>query len=246
MVVPNKNSLNSKSKGFSLIELMLATSLLMMVMFSGYYAYSLYTQKWQKRVDTFWQGTQHAIALDTMQKLLESAIPYVIKNDNGNSLIYFSADSQNIEFVTGSPIYSASSALVSINIEQTQQGYQLVYLEKSLSSYAFISLAQLNNKAEGFWDSKTVLIPNFEQVQYEYYGWLSFNDGLSHLNIGQDENRNPAKQEWYTRHEPEQIKLLPSTVRMKMTKGLEVYDFKVSLPDNSIYFLLANIRKDTQ
>ena len=71
--------LKTNYTGFTLIELMLATSLLMMVLFSGYYAYSLYTQKWQKRVDTFWQGTNDAIGIETVNKLLVATIPYVLK-----------------------------------------------------------------------------------------------------------------------------------------------------------------------
>ncbi len=70
------------TRGFTLIELMLATSLLMMVMFSGYYAYSLYSQKWQKRVQVFWHGTEQAIALDSLHKVLSSALPYMVNGED--------------------------------------------------------------------------------------------------------------------------------------------------------------------
>lgn len=63
-MLTNKNKNNVASEGFTLIELMVATSLLMIVMFSGYYAYNLYSKKWQSRVHTFWDKTEDAVALE--------------------------------------------------------------------------------------------------------------------------------------------------------------------------------------
>lgn len=115
---------NKTAKGFTLIELMLATSLLMLIMFSGYYAYSLYTQKWQKRVQVFWQGTEQSIALNTLNRMLTSINSYVVKGKGDKACVYFFGTDNTMRFVTDFPIYSKSTAIVELEVrEENEEQY---------------------------------------------------------------------------------------------------------------------------
>lgn len=237
---------NHKNKGFTLIELMLATSLLMMVLFSGYYAYSLYTQKWQKRVDVFWQGTQHAIGVDTLQKVVASAIPYVVKNEDDRSEIYFSGDAEQLEFVTGSPIFSNEAALVNISVEPVGNTKQLVYREKSLVDFVLINTNQTLNKDESFWDVSTILVSSFNELEFSYHGWLSFSDAVRFVNAESSiEERNPPEQAWYSIHQQQTVRILPENVKILFSIDEQQSEFTTTLPTNTVYQLLAAIRKDT-
>lgn len=224
---------------------MLATSLLMMILFSGYYAYSLYTQKWQKRVDVFWQGTQQGIAVDTLQKLISSALPYVVKNQDDKAKIYFSGNAQQVELVAGSPIFSEQPALVQISLETLGDVQQLVYREKSLSSFVLMNTEQISARGAEFWDVSTVLIADLGDFEFSFYGWLSFDDAVRFVNAESSiEERDPPEQDWYAIHQEENIRILPEVIRVSYVKADRLTEMNVSLPSDTVYELLAVIRKD--
>ncbi|XQF90942.1 prepilin-type N-terminal cleavage/methylation domain-containing protein [Pseudoalteromonas espejiana] len=89
-------------KGFTLIELMLAMTLLMLVLFAGYYGYGLFTDKWQKRTQFYWQQTQQTLAFDAISRVFESTFPYIVNSDNNEPAQYFSGDQNRVIFVTTS------------------------------------------------------------------------------------------------------------------------------------------------
>jgi Prokaryotic N-terminal methylation motif len=235
-----------KHIGFTLIELMLATSLLMMILFSGYYAYSLYTQKWQKRVDVFWQGTHQGIAVDAMQKLLSSTLPYIVKNEDDKVQIYFSGNTKQVELVASSPIFSEQPALVQISLETLGDIQQLVYREKSLSNFVLINTEQTSDRDADFWDVSTVLIADLSDFEFSFYGWLSFNDAARFVNAESSiEERNPPEQGWYAIHQEGNMRILPENISVSYVKAERLTKINVSLPSNTVYELLAVIRKDT-
>lgn len=232
-------------KGFTLIELMLATSLLMIVLFSGYYAYSLYTQKWQKRVEMFWNGTQHAIAVDTLHKLLTGAVPYIIKNEDNKAQVYFVGNETELEFVTHSGVFSNSTSLINLSIVPQGNTRLLVYKEKSLTHFTVLNSKQLENKAQEFWDVQSVLVSLLDDMSFSYYGWQSFNDAALFTNVDSGlEERNPPEQEWYKEHNANIMRVLPDNIRVQLSHNQKLTDVVVTLPAHSIYTLLASIRKD--
>ena len=237
--------LRNGNKGFTLIELMLATSLLMMVLFSGYYAYSLYTQKWQKRVDTFWQGTQDAIALDSINKMLAGAVPYVIKNNRNKAEIYFKASSEEIEWVTDSAVFSQGTSLVNISRVREGNYSKLIYKEKSMNNFVFINDLQLDTQTPEFWDHKVILLTGIESVNFSYFGWQSFEDVLRFVNEETNEDpRNKPQRAWYANHQPQVKRVLPEQVNISIKQIEHTHESSVELPKATIYALMSHIRKD--
>lgn len=235
------------SKGFTLIELMLATSLLMMVLFSGYYAYSLYTQKWQKRVDTFWQGTQDAIGVDALNRLLMATVPYVVKGSNDRLNTYFAGDKQFIQFVSNYSLFSDDASVIRIEFEPEQQ--QIIYKEKSLSHFALINTSQVEfvqDETEFLWEHVTVLADEIQNVQFSYNGWLTFDEAMQEMNLGENLRRSDAKPQWYQEHNTEVQRVLPKLVSIELQSKDIQTSFIVTMPDNTEYWLLSNIRKDSE
>lgn len=233
--------------GFTLIELMLATSLLMMVLFSGYYAYSLYTQKWQKRVDTFWQGTQDAIGIETLNKLLVATIPYVVKGRNDRLNVYFVGDSQFIQFVSSYSLFNDDASLV--RIEYLSESKQLVYQEKSLENFALLSTSQFEQQGSDMldtWEHSAVLLNNVAEAEFSYFGWVNFADAMEEMNLGENLSRSNAKPQWYATHQVETQRILPKSINVSLNLINGPSNFAVTLPNNTEYWLLSNIRKDAE
>lgn len=233
-------------KGFTLIELMLATSLLMMVLFSGYYAYSLYTQKWQKRVDTFWQGTQAAIGIDALNRLLMATVPYVVKGSNNKLNVYFVGERQSIQFVSNYSLFSDDASIVRVEFLPEQQ--QIIYREKSLSHFALIDMKQLDASEmdNDFWERSAVLADGIDNAEFSYNGWLSFDEAMQEMNLGENLSRSNVSPQWYSIHEVEKQRILPKYVNFTLIENDVETMFNVGIPDNTEYWLLSNIRKDAE
>jgi hypothetical protein len=236
-----KQSLKRKGKGFTLIELMLSTSLLMMVMFSGYYAYSLYSQKWQKRVDYFWNGTKQGVGLDAVNKLFISTANYVIKNNAGKESLYFVANSNSIRFISNSPIFSSGTALVELSIQRLGDKESLIYRENNLLNKPVYTLEALENITE--WHKEAVLFNGYDEIKWAFYGWTSFADALEQANIAENVEKRELRK-LYTEHELAKIRILPISIQIKLNKKDNHSVFNSDFPNNTIYTLIANLRSD--
>lgn len=232
-----------KQQGFSLIELMIATALLSMVMFSGYFAYSLYTDKWQKRTELFWQLNKNSLGLEAMSRVLEAASVYIIKNQDENYAVMFNGTQQSLTLVSHSPIFTSGSALVSFSLQTNKQGKsQLIYKELPLKNRMFI-----NEPAQVDWQTSKVLIDDVKQLTFQYYGWESLANAFTgnldgaELELGSI----PILQRWYTQH-PLQNRIMPSkiSVYIKNNNDQETQiqiDLVTSSYTNLIYYLQEDV-----
>lgn len=234
-----KVSLHSsvKHKGFTLIELMLATSLLMMVMFSGYYAYSLYSQKWQKRVQVFWHDTEQVIGLHSLNKLLTSAAPYIVSCENNQACIYFQGGKDQLSFVSNAAVFSKGQALVRLSLsdEDVDGNHQLIYQEQSLEHNLIISADY-----QPQWLHQIILIPRIRDVHFSYFGWPTYEQALIKLNS--EVTNDVDSRAWYQEHLTAERRLLPEIVKVNFVSDKGVTDFQSALSQNSIYRLLAYTR----
>ena len=233
--------MSNKPNGFTLIELMLAASLLMAILFSGYYGYSLYSTKWQKRVQTFWASSNQAIALSTITKMLTSMNSYIVKGSNDKPCVLFSGDNKKMTFVTDFPLYSSGSAVVSLEVIEANGGFNLIYKEQNLNN-KFISNVE-DFEVNGVWQKETILLSNLKDIHWSYFGWESFSDALKQSNItGEYENKDARK--WYIKHDMNKVRVLPVSIKFKIKhhETLRISEWSIGLPNNTIYKLLASAR----
>lgn len=230
-----------KSKGFTLIELMLATSLLMMIMFTGYYAYSLYSQKWQKRVDVFWQRTNQGIGLDAVNKLFISTVSYVVKNNDNKESIYFEGDQHHVRFISNSPIFSTGTALVELEVVRVGDKERLIYRESNLLNKPVYTLDGFEKITQ--WQKQAILFKDYSSISWSYYGWTSFADALEQANIAENVVKRELRSS-YTEHELTKIRILPVSIYISLVKENNQSIFNIDLPNNTIFTLIANLRND--
>jgi prepilin-type N-terminal cleavage/methylation domain-containing protein len=225
------------NKGFTLIELMLATSLLMMVMFSGYYAYSLYSQKWQKRVQVFWHSTEQSTALDSLRKVLSSALPYIVNGKNDKARIFFKGTNTDVSFITSSAIFSVEPALVQLSLEAipNSNNYNLIYQEQSIKH----SLV-LDNDHQAQWQHEIILLSNIADFNISYFGWQSYEQAIKQLVT--DSFVKKESRVWYQNHNSDINRLLPDAIQVSFLSEKGPSDFKIALSQHSIYRLLSYTR----
>ena len=216
---------------------MLATSLLMMIMFSGYYAYSLYSQKWQKRVQVFWHETEQALGLHSLNKLLISATPYIVSCKNNKPCIYFKGGKEQLSFVSDAAIFSKGPALVQLSLSDNDDNgdYQLIYQEQSINDNLILTLDQ-----QPQWRHQIILMPSINNVNFSYFGWTSYEQALNKLNS--DIYNGSEGRTWYQEHLTATMRLLPEIIRISFVSDKGVTDFKMPLSQNSIYRLLTYTR----
>lgn len=231
----NNRQLN---KGFTLIELMLATALLMMIMFSGYYAYSLYSQKWQKRVDIFWQSTEQAIALDALTKVITSAVPYAINGENKKSYLYFMGTQTSVSFVSSAALFSDNPVVVDLTlVPGKQEGmFDLLYREAN-QNFLLVNL-----EAQPAWSHEVLLLTDIQNFSFSYFGWETFEQALTQLD---DENpSNEDTRKWHFFHDIHKSRMMPEQMQVSFQNEKSETNFTLALTQNSIYPLLTYMRID--
>ncbi len=235
--------IHKNSQGFTLIELMLATSLLMMIMFSGYYAYSLYSNKWQKRTDYFWTNTQEALAFDSINRAIQSTYPYIVLSDKNEPAMYYQASAKHVLFVTHSALFTDRLAVVELAFEQNNGVYQLIYKESSLANQLLLKQADIIH-----WQHQVVLLDNLTVAEFSYLGWSNLNQVMK--NIQSDEtategNLSIIPPVWYTQHFMENRRVLPVKIQINMLdKNKKRSDFSIMLPENIYQVLVNYLRED--
>ncbi|MCP4990444.1 MAG: prepilin-type N-terminal cleavage/methylation domain-containing protein [Colwellia sp.] len=239
--IPHTSNIRPKihaNRGFTLIELMLATSLLMMVMFSGYYAYSLYSQKWQKRVQVFWHNTEQSTALDSLHKVISSAIPYIVNGQDDKAVIYFKGTNTQVSFISNSAVFSNEPALVQLNIEAMagSNHYNLIYREQSIQHNLVLDIAH-----QPQWQHEVILLSNIANFNLSFFGWERFGQAVEHVNS--DAFVKEDTRTWYQNHESNVSRLLPEKIQVRYSSAKGENGFELALSQHSLFSLLTYMRE---
>jgi len=234
-----KMNLPRKQSGFTLIELMIASSLLMLVMYAGYFAYSLYSNSWQKQSDAFWKTTDQGIKLTSLSRLFEGTMPYIVEDKTKQPSIYFIANKESISFVSNAPIFSQSTALVELQFI----GDNLIYRESTITSAPL--LKQDENR---LWQHSIILLENIYQGEFTFYGWKNMQQ-LRDYELQQEEQlrgQAPITPNWYNEHLMESIRILPLSIALTFSdKTLQKTSLTFIPPQHSQHTLFRYIREDT-
>lgn len=234
-----KARLQKKQGGFTLIELMIASSLLMLVMYAGYFAYSLYSSSWQKQSNAFWKATNQGIHLTTLSRLFEASMPYIVEDTKKQPSIFFIANQEVLSFVSNAPIFAKSAALV----ELTFIDDNLIYRESTLENAPLLKQNEIRK-----WQHSIILLKNVYQGAFNFYGWKNMQQ-IRDYELQQEEGGRgaaPITPSWYRVHIMESIRLLPLSIALTYN---DEENKKTSLtflpPQHSQHALLRYIRDDS-
>lgn len=205
-----------RNKGFTLIEMLIATVLLLMVLATANYTYAFYNQYWNGRLGHFDRTVFTAKSLMQTQMAIESAIPYVVETEvKGKYGFYFLGRDEGLTLVSASPIFSKvanASAVVRIFREKTESGYQLVYEEAPLDEQLLLSLDQ-----ELEFNYRVVTLTGKNQIEFSYFGWPSREDryGLK---------PNSGLRQWFSEYDSARSRMQPLKIKIEIDGEALVFD----------------------
>lgn len=195
-----------RQKGFTLVEIMIALVILVGLMFTANYSYSLYTRYWSGRLGAFDQTIFHYQGLMQVKETIDSAIPYVVRDSQGAFTFYFLGRDEGFTLVSAAPIFAPTvndASVVRIFAEKAAGEYRLVYEEAPLQNELLVDLQQQLN-----FKYRTVLLRSAEPIHFSYYGWEKREFKFSHnehfLSTPQWSNSYDAA---LTRIQPERVRM---------------------------------------
>ncbi len=193
--------------GFSLVELLLALSIMFAVLVLAATAYQLYTSSWKRDLSNIEQSYQRLRFNELMLDALQGIIPQAVTESAENNKIgfYFLGREEGFTAVSASPIYNVQApAVIRIFREQNENGsLRLVYEEASLARQPLNYATQ-----ELPFSYRKILLDNLTSLEFSYYGWANNQARVDSLS----EFANGIDKDWFTEYDglarrfhPEQI-----------------------------------------
>ena len=212
--------INQTQRGFTLIELMISISILSLLLFTGSYAYSMLSERWNKELGQFSKVFQEAKNLELLQRSLEGTHPFVlIDNDKHASLL----------FIGGSDSVLAASRYT---LHQ-EHGMEIFRLSSIMKDNGLIDLVYQSVSAndiflthptqEIIFSNKFVLLSNLQSIDFSYYGF-SHLDKIAviskiciHYSISS--SSSSASPQWYSSYSGLDSKLMPEKVKVSIRRA---------------------------
>jgi prepilin-type N-terminal cleavage/methylation domain-containing protein len=192
--------------GYTLIEVLIAMVILVSLMFTANYSYSLYSNYWSGRLGQFDRTIFKFQGLLQTKDTIDAAIPYMVEDGHGAYTFYFLGRDQGVTFVSAAPIFGVTyndASVVRLFIEKNGMKHQLVYEEAPLADEMLLRLEQRLN-----FKYRVVLFSSLEPLSFSYLGWRQADHKYSRENFG---NESPNWQNSYdasvSRVQPLAIKL---------------------------------------
>ena len=166
---------NCKTHGFTLIEVLIAISLLSVLLGVTFVASNVFMVGRQKGVNIVKEKWGEFRNYSLIKSLLESAYDYHVKSNVNLSSFsattirpFFHGQENQIDFITLSSIYeSHKAAIVSLLFERNsaEKKGRLIYREASLKN----RLVEFDNEKIEY-GKELILVPEVEQATFRYYG----------------------------------------------------------------------------
>jgi len=218
---------NQNTNGFTLIELMIAISILSMLLFTGSYTYSLMSQRWNKELGTFSTSAKIAKNLTILQRLIEGVQPYVVIDNKKSPSFFFIGDETSLLAVSRAGIFSGDYPEIFrlTTIENSNGLVDLVYQSASTENVLLIGTDQEIN-----FTKKLVLFNNLEKVEFRYYGWNNLSEKSNSSENGKHKN-------WLPNYSGINKQLTPELINLKLTKSNSDIQISIFLDSNPEHFL---------
>jgi len=196
------NSGRRSDAGFTLLEVVLAMTLLALVMAICYGAFHLGIRAVEKGEVAVVTTQRLRVASDVIIRQIKSAVPYAVRNEDDDVYPYFEGSATSMRFVTTAGMQSGGSlAVVQYRLEEDPT--RLVMQEGVAFSPDGLGRGRLGMSEE----RSVVLLDGFRTVSFEYM----LNDG--------------ADTEWRRSWDGHVEEMLPAAVRV-MIDGLPGADSK--------------------
>lgn len=136
---------------------------------------------------------------------------------------------------------STGTALVELQIIESDGISQLVYKERNLNQYPLYFLADIDG-LEG-WSKEVVLLDNLSEISWSFYGWTSFSDALLQAEITESAGKQELRQA-YQIHDVGKIRVLPVHIKFYVVQNQHTSQLSIEMPNHTVFSVIANTRSD--
>jgi prepilin-type N-terminal cleavage/methylation domain-containing protein len=223
-----------KYQGFTLIELMISISILSLLLFTGSYAYSLMSQRWNKELGQFSQSAKTAKNLENFQRLLEGIHSFVLTDQQKKPSFFFIGSTDSLLASSRSGFFSGDfpELFRLTTVKKENNLVDLVYQAVSSQNVLLIATEQQID-----FTNKIVLFKDLDAVSFQYFGWPSLQQKL-------DASENNLKPQWFSHYSGIDNQLMPQQLAVTLTSQGKRLTFQIHLeqrPERWLGFYLEDI-----
>jgi len=223
-----------RSKGFTLIELLISISILSMLLFTGSYAYSLMSQRWNKELGHFSESAKTTKNLELLQRLLEGVQSFVVVDNKKAPSFFFIGDKTSLLAVSRAGLFSGEYPEIFrlTTIEKPNGKVDLVYQSASTQNILLTGTDQSID-----FTKKLILFSNLDSVSFNYFGWASMRIKSFAIDTG-----NQAR--WFERYSGIDNQLMPNLFILTLIQSKQTLSFPVYLENDSEHWLSPYFKSD--
>jgi prepilin-type N-terminal cleavage/methylation domain-containing protein len=161
----------ARLNGFTLVEILIAVTILAMVIGIATYGYSLFSRDWSSRLGRFSSAQGELQRLDLVIRSLEDTLPFVVRDPAGEPGFYFLGRDEGLTLVTASPVFGESKlAVIRLFREPAGDGrWNLVYEEAPLRGAEAL---RVSTQQLPFQD-RMIVLRDLRRLEFAYFGWES-------------------------------------------------------------------------
>jgi len=202
-------------KGFSLLEMLVAITVLSIVIGISTYAYSLFIRQWDGHLGRFDEAQAQYQRLEWLSAALEDTLPYIVRDDQGQLGFYFLGRDEGLTLVTMSPIFNVGEpALIRVFREPDEDDtWRLVYEE---APFAGTLLVRADQRMD--FRHRLVIARGLPRPVFRYFGWASLG---SRLTI---EDASPERRSWFAEYDGLRRGFHPERIELRLGSDTAVFD----------------------
>ena len=199
-----------RHQGFTLVELMISTTVLIMVMMVGTYGYSLFTRNWERHTGLVDSQFENAKDLARINKVLDSVVPLVIYGESEFGAFFFKGKVSEVTAISATGMFTSGGPVVfSLAFEEQEGEGSLLYKELPITSQLITSAEQNIN-----YQYQTRLLKGVDKAEFSYLGWANFD---AKIDFKFNPQGAPKMRNWQPSYLSHQTRLHPEKLRVRFT-----------------------------
>lgn len=220
------DAMMKSQKAFTLIELLLAMSIMFMLLVLTATAFQLYNNYGQRSLSAIERSFQQFRHRELLLTSLQSTIPYMVTQKQRFGF-YFLGRENGFTAVTANPVFDVDyPAVIRVFKERTEEGkFNLVYEEASLRSVTLLD-AEQNLPFK----QRLVLLQNLPQINFAYFGWQDNIQKSQATDVEQSMFGPMPEQQWFSEYDGIVAQIHPEKIQLQL--GSELLTVQVATRDN--------------
>lgn len=197
-----------QQQGFTLIEMLIAATVMMAVLMIASSGYSFFADRWRADNSGHRQHVAQKRTQMMMMDVLNGIVPFFRHGESRSeeSFYLFEGDNHHLKAVSAKPIFSSSLAIVQIEaIDMGNGKWQLLYKEAPLT-------APIHDEGEPSFVYEKVLFEDLEQAGFRFYGWPNYEARTNYFDSG------VGTPQWLDQYSSKKARIMPYAIGITMNR----------------------------